>query len=216
MHADPAADGVCSSSSFSPCTADNGRPPAAGPIYTLRLPSPAVFRVTPSQSPSGSASVEGHDLPFFPNLPTPPPLLNALADAGPSHSQEPNVFEPALVQHPLAAYDDESVISPHADGDSSPAVRTPEGAEQDESADLFLPPRLTRNERRVPTLLVRRVRSCSRRVRLTSLWYYTRHLRNDLSFLAHLQKTVDLIHEVIPHDAIILGLPCLHVPLPSR
>jgi GAF domain-containing protein len=39
------------------------------------------------------------------------------------------------------------------------------------------------------------------------LWYYTRHIRDDLPFLAYLQKTVDLIHDVIPHDAIILGLP---------
>jgi hypothetical protein len=39
------------------------------------------------------------------------------------------------------------------------------------------------------------------------LWYYTRHLHDDRPFLAYLQKTVDLIHDVIPHEAIILGSP---------
>jgi hypothetical protein len=161
MHAAPAADGVYSSSSFSPCTIDDGRPPASGPIYTLRLPSPAVSRVPPSQSPSVPASVEGHDLPFFPTFSTPAPLSNALADAVLDHPQEPNVFEPALVRHPLAAYDDASVLGPHPDVDNSSTVGTPDGAEQDASADPYLFPRLTRNERRVHTFLVRHFRLTS-------------------------------------------------------
>jgi hypothetical protein len=145
--ADPTTDGVDGSSNSSSTSSSSDR--------SRTLSSEASTRPTSSSSPSVAASPEGGDLSFFPSLVAPQPLPNALADAVPAgHQQKSTVFEHALIQNPLLAFDGASVLSPRLDNDGSSAAPTHEGAEQDASADPSLSLRLTRNERLVHPLLV--------------------------------------------------------------
>lgn len=108
--------------------------------------------------------------------------------AVPNHPAEPTILRLESTMIPLAShpavFDNSTYPSPNEDG----SLRIPNQPEEFE--DQFLFPTLARGERE----------------RVTSLWYYTRDIRHDKEFLAHVQRTVDLVRDLIPCDSVIMGL----------
>jgi hypothetical protein len=54
--------------------------------------------------------------------------------------------------------------------------------------------------------LFRSLLTLTHRDRLTALWYYTHDIHQDKVFLAHIQDTLEFIHELVPRDCIFLSL----------